>query len=148
MTEAVQAVGHIVQGVGGYVAGKQNKRALYGQANEEEQAGAAQELRIREEARMAIGQQLSAQFANGMQGGSGSSLDALTQSQINMALDALRVRRDATAKARALRAEGRMAATQGKFALVSGLFQAGSAVTKNSADWAQARTGTSKPGNI
>lgn len=145
MTDAVQAVGHIIQGVGGYVAGQQNKRALYQQAGEEEQAGVAAETRIRETARAEIGQQVAAQFSNGMMGGTGSALDSLTQSQINAALDALNVRRDTAAKAKALRQQGKMASTAGKFALAAGLFQAGSSVANNSSDWAAARTGTSRP---
>ena len=46
---------NVVKGIGGFVASRQQSKALKGQAREEENAGAAQSLRIRETARKAIG---------------------------------------------------------------------------------------------
>ncbi len=140
---ALQAVGSLVQGVGAYKAGQANKRAAYAQALEEERTGNAEELRVRDAGRAAIGAQIAGQFGNGFQGGSGSALDALTESQVNAALDALTIRRDAAGKARSLRAQGDQASSQGKFALASSILGAGSAIAGGKSDWAAAKRGTS-----
>lgn len=142
VSAGIAAAGSIVKGVAGYQAGRKNKKALFGQALEEERAGVAEEARIRDAARQAMGEQVSAQFSNGFFGGTGSALDALQQSQINAALDTLNIRREAAGKARSLRAQGRQAATQGKFALVEGLLGAGSSIAGMSSDWASAKSGT------
>ncbi len=144
--QAIQAVGSIVQGVGAYQAGIYNKHAAYGAAQEEELAGEAEGTRIREQARQQIGEQLAAQYSNGMMGGSGSALDALSESQINATLDAMMVHRDAAMKARSLRARGNQAKTEGTFALISGVLQAGGQAYKQSEDWAAARRGVTPRG--
>lgn len=131
--------GSIAKGIGGYKAGKQNKKALYAAAIEEEKAGNAQALAVRDTARAKIGQQISGQFGNGFQGGSGSALDALTESQVNATLDMLEVRRQALTKARSQRAEGDMRMSQGKFALAEGLIGAGSAAVSMGSDWGAAK---------
>lgn len=136
----------IVSGIAANKAGQANKRAADAQALEEEAAAAAQELQIRDTARKAIGQQAAAQASNGFSGDSGSALDALAESQINMLVDVMRVRRDAAGKARSLRAEGAMAATQGKFGLIEGLLGAGSAAMSARNDWAAARPGGGSSG--
>jgi len=133
--------GSIFGGSAKNAAGQQNQQALYAQATEEEAAGAAQETRIREQARKAIGEQSASLSANGFQGDSGSALDALTESQINATLDALNVRRQAAAKARALRAEGDIRASEGKNGLISGLIGAGSAAAGMMHDWAAVKRG-------
>ncbi len=143
---ALAVGGSVLKGVGGLKAGKQNKRALYGQAREAENTGAAQELRIREEARRALGQQVAAQWGNGFTGDSGSALDAVTESQVNAAMDALSVRREAAAKARGYRAEGDQRLREGKMALAQGLIGAGSAAFGMKDDWAQVRRGISPAG--
>lgn len=146
MAEFIQAAGKLVQGVGSYAASRSQRKTLRRGAREEEAFGAAQELRIRDAARAAMGDQVAAQFGNGMQGGSGSALDGLFQSSVNAALDRLSVRADAANKARALRAQGKQAATAGKFALVEGLLGAGSAVASGQSDWADARRGSTPSG--
>ena len=146
MAEAVQAAGKIVGGVGAYAASRSQRKTLRRQAREEELFGAQQELRIRDAARSAMGEQVAAQFSNGMQGGSGSALDSLFQSSVNAALDRLTVRADAANKARALRAQGKQVATAGKFALAEGFLGAASSVSNSQSDWADARRGqTSQP---
>jgi len=135
--------GHLVQGLAANAAGKQNQTALYAQAREEEIAGSAQELQVRGEARKAIGQQLAAQASNGFMPGTGSALDALTESQVNAALDAMQVRRDAAGKARALRSEGDQRRREGRLGLVEGLIGAGSKYVSMRNDWADARRGQS-----
>lgn len=144
---ALQAVGSIVQGVGAYEAGRQNKRSAYEAATQEEIQGVSEEARMRDAARLAIGAQLGGQFSNGFQGGTGSALDALQQSQINAALDALTIRRDATSRARSARAAGDQAMDQGKYALAASLIGAGASAMGQRSDWAAVRTGSgSKPG--
>lgn len=133
---ALAAGGSILKGVAGLKAGQQNKKALDAQALEEERTGNAQALRIRAEARRAMGDQIGGQFSNGFQGGSGSAIDALSESQINATMDALEVRRQSASKASAARAEGKMRLSQGKFALAEGIIGAGAKV----ADWADARS--------
>ena len=117
-------------------AGNEARKSAYGAAHEEEAAAAAQELRIRESARKAIGEQVAAQFSNGFLGGTGSALDALAESQINATMDALQVRRDAMAKARALRAEGDQRSAAGKFGAAEAILGAASSVIGMKSDWA------------
>ncbi|WP_294277574.1 hypothetical protein [uncultured Sphingomonas sp.] len=134
--EAFQAAGNIVQGVAGYEAGKYNQAVANTEAIDQERAGAAEEGRVREAARAAIGQQLAAQGGNGFAMGTGSALDALAQSQVNAALDAMTVRRDAALRARSARTAGAIARAQGDNALVAGMLGAAARVT----DWASSRT--------
>lgn len=131
----------VMKGVAGYEAGRKNRNNAYAQAREQENLGVATEARIRDGARMQMGDQIAAQFSNGFMGGSGSALDALTQSQINAAMDALNVRREAASKAASLRASGDMAMSEGRMALVGSLFDAGSSIVGMKSDWAAAKSG-------
>jgi hypothetical protein len=140
---AMQAAGKLVQGVGGLLAGNANAKALRKQSRETLASGVAQEARIREAARATMGDQIAAQFSNGMMGGGGSALDALRESKINSTMDALEIRRQAMGKAQALNAQAKQAKMEGRFALVSGMLGAGSDVAKANNDWADARRGSS-----
>ncbi len=144
MAEAAQMAGNIVQGVAGYEAGRYNQKVAEVEAIEMERAGAAEEARVREAARMAMGQQVAAQGSNGFAIGTGSALDALEQSQVNAALDALNIRREAAGRARAARISGKIARAQGDNALVTGMLGAAS----TGIDWASqnraATAGTSR----
>lgn len=144
---ALMAAGKIVQGVGQLKAGNAAKNAAFAQAQEAENAGAAQELRIRDSARKAIGEQLASQFGNGMMGGSGSALDALTESQVNAAMDALQVRRDVAMRAASLRASGKQAQSEGRWGMAGSLLGAASSALGMKEDWAQARSGSSASGS-
>ncbi len=141
---AAAAVGSVVQGVGGLMAGNANSRALKRQSREELAQGAAEESRVRDAARATMGDQVAAQFSNGFQGGSGSALDALRESKVNAALDALEIRRQAMGKAAQLQASAKQAKMEGRFALLSGILQAGSTVQRQQADWADARRGQTR----
>lgn len=143
MAEALSIGANIVKGVGGFVASRQQSKVLKRQAREEENAGALQSLRIREQARKVIGDQLASQSSNGFMGGTGSALDALTESQANAALDAMTVVRDAGMRGQALRAEAKMKRTEGLFSLASGMLGAASSVAGMKDDWAQAGQGSS-----
>lgn len=137
------AAASVVKGIGSYVASRRQSKALKGQATEEENAGAAQSLRIREQARRAIGDQLAGQSSNGFLGGTGTALDSILESQTNAALDAMMVQRDAATKARALRSEAKMRRTEGYMGLASGLVGAAGSIGAANDDWAQASRGSS-----
>lgn len=137
----IAAAGALAQGVGGFMAGNADKRAADAQAHEEELAAAAQGRAVREEARSRIGELLASSESNGLEGGSGTALDALRESQVNAALDAMEVRRQGDLKARSLRAQGKARQTEGRFALLSGVLGAGSQYLGMKHDWAQARAG-------
>lgn len=129
---AANVAGSVVQGIGGYSAGKYNRDAAYNTAIEEENAGVAEEARIRAAARQAIGQQVTSQGENGFAQGTGSALDALAESQINAAFDALQVRQQAARRARAMRAQGDLEMAKGKNALMTSLLGGAS----KALDWA------------
>lgn len=142
MAEVAAIAGNIVKGVGGFMSARHNSKVLKKGAIEEENTANAQVLRVREDARRAIGQQLAGQFSNGFEGGSGSAIDALTESQVNAALDALTIRRDAAFKAAGMRSEAKNQRRQGWFSLAEGLLGAGSSAAGMGDDWAQAKRGT------
>jgi hypothetical protein len=132
----MQAAGQIIGGVASYEAGKFNRATANTEAIEIERYGAQEELRVRDAARQAIGNQVAAQGANGFQQGTGSALDALQESQVNAALDALTVRRSTAAQARSKRIAGAIAKAQGDNALVQGMLGA----TATAVDWADQRS--------
>lgn len=138
---AAAAAASVVKGVSGLMSARHNAKVLEAQAREEQTAGALQSLRIQQEARRAIGQQVAAQYGNGFEGGTGSALDAVTESQVNAALDALTIRRDAAVKAKSLQDEAGNQRRQGWFSLAEGLIGAGSSYAGMRDDWAQARRG-------
>lgn len=131
----------LLGGLGSLKAGKAQKRQAFEQAREAENTGEANVLRIREQARKAIGEQAAAQAGNGFLGGTGSAIDALQESQVNAALDALQVRRDAAMRARSYRAEGKQALKAGKYALAESMLGAAGSAFGAADDWAQARRG-------
>ncbi|WP_310532510.1 hypothetical protein [Novosphingobium sp.] len=132
--EALAIVGPIVQGVGGFVANRKNAANLEAQATEEVNAGENQAMRVRAQARHAIGGQIAAQFSNGFEGGTGSALDWLAESQVQATLDMLELRRQAGSKARSLKSQASQARTQGWFDLVGGLVGAGATAHQQQID--------------
>lgn len=143
----IAAAGSLVQGVGGFMAGQANKKAAYAQADEELRAAQGQERELRRDARAKIGEQLAAQWSNGMEGGTGTALDALRQSQLDAVLDAREIRRQGVAKYQSLRAQGKQAARQGMFDLAGGLLGAATSAGKMQNDWAQAKVGSTGGGS-
>lgn len=136
------AAGSLIQGVGGAMAGRSNKKAAFAAADEDERASVEEQTEIRKNARRTIGSQLAAQWSNGMEGGSGTALDGLRESMLEAALDVVTVRRLGVSKAKALRAQGKAAEREGYFALASGVLGAASSAHSMKTDWAQANTGT------
>lgn len=142
MTEAMQAAGQVVGGVASYETGKYNRKLSRVEAIEAERAGAAERVRILANARATMGEQVAAQGANGFQQGSGSALDALANSQVNAALDAMNVRAEAAGRARAARIQGDLAYSAGVNSMVGGMFGAASSAVSQQKDWASARRGS------
>lgn len=140
---AAAIAGPIIQGIGQFKASQANAAALDAQAWEDQQAAVQQEADLRMQAREAIGQQLASQFSGGIEGGTGSALDYLRESQINAALDVLRIRREGTVKAQTLRKQASATRTQGYFQLATSLLGSASAAKGMNNDWAAARAGTS-----
>lgn len=146
MADLFQVVGNVVGGIAGYETGKYNAAVAETEAVDAERDGTVDEARIRDAARLAIGQQVAAQGENGFQQGTGSALDALQQSQINATLDALTVRRAAASKARSLRVSGAIAKAKGENDLLVGMLGAASSAAGSQGDWASAKSGQSSGG--
>jgi hypothetical protein len=130
--------GGAIKALGTISAGRQQQQALVEQGRQENIAGNLQATRIREQARRAIGQQIGGQFANGFQGGTGSALDALSESQINSTLDALQTRRDAATKAASLYTQGNLARQSAGWGAASGLVGTASQLYGLHKDWTTA----------
>jgi hypothetical protein len=139
VSAGLKVAGGLVKGIGGIAAGRQQQQALVEQGRQQNIAGNLQATRIREQARRAIGEQIGGQFANGFEGGSGSALDALTESQINSTLDTLQTRRDAATKAASLYTQGNMARKQAGWDLASNLVGTGADLYGMHQDWARAQ---------
>lgn len=124
--EAVQAVGTLIKGAGAMEAGKYNRDVAYAQAKDELIVGNAEELRVRDAARMQMGLQVASQAESGFAPGTGSSLRMLEESAINAELDRLNIRRAAQGRAAGLRSQGKMAKKEGELAMTAAYWQAGS----------------------
>jgi hypothetical protein len=133
------AAGSLVQGVGGLMAGNANAKRALMERDDELQSTAGEIRRMRDQQRAQIGEQLAAQVSGGFEGGTGTALDALRQSQIEAALDVMELRRQGNLRARALEMQAKDAKREGRFALVSGILGAGSSAIKARSDWAQER---------
>ncbi|HEV2747611.1 MAG TPA: hypothetical protein VGW34_09975 [Allosphingosinicella sp.] len=126
----MQAAGAIVQGVAGYEAGKYNRAVARANAVNAERDGAAEEARVRDAARLAMGRQIVGQASGGLMPGTGTALDALRESAIEAELDALTIRRRAAAAAAGHRVEGKLAYREGVSKLIGGFFGAAGGVAK------------------
>lgn len=136
---ALAIAGPLVSGIGGKLAGDSNAKRLREAARDEQVSGLEDRNRTRDEIRAVIGQQLAAQVSGGLEGGTGTALDALRQSQIEGALDVLEMRRQSEMKARSLRTQAKDAKRAGNFALLEGVIGAASGYGKQRSDWAQER---------
>jgi hypothetical protein len=113
----MKAVGMFAGGISAYDSGKYTRRVMDTNRQNALNAGVMQRDRIRESARMAMGQQLVAQGSSGAGVGTGSALDALHASAINRELDLALSRAGASAQAGDYARKGFMAYQQGKAAL-------------------------------
>jgi hypothetical protein len=117
----MKAVGMFAGGISAYDSGKYTRRVMDTNRQNALNAGVMQRDRIRESARMAIGQQLVAQGGSGAGVGTGSALDALHASAINREMDLALSRAGASAQAGDYARKGFMAYQQGKAALSAGI---------------------------
>ena len=131
--------GAAIGGIGNFLSGNRNAKRLEAQAAEERRATEAEIRRMKDEQRAVIGEQLAAQVSNGLEGGSGTALNALRQSQVNAALDVMIARRTGEFRARALNQQARDTRTEAKFGLLSSIVGGASNVYKQNNDWAQER---------
>lgn len=136
---ALAIAGPLIGGISRMSAANANARRLDEQAAEERRSGLEERNRLRDDVRAAMGVQLAAQVSNGLEGGSGTALDALRQSQIEGALDVLELRRQTEARARSLNVQAKDQRREGRFALIEGVIGAGAAGFKGKSDWAQER---------
>ncbi len=116
MSAFLKIGGSLIQGAAGMEAGKFNRDVANAQAKDELIVGNAEELRVRDAARMQMGMQITGQAESGFVPGTGSSLRALEESAINAELDRLNIRRAAQGRASGLRTQGKMALQEGKMA--------------------------------
>jgi hypothetical protein len=135
------AAGSIVQGIGGYKAGKFNRKVANRNARMAEQEGVANAERIRNLGRIAMGRQIGAQAESGFEVGTGSAIDSLIESATNIELDAMDARREASSRAYAYRTQGHLAYMEGRNKLIGGFFGAASTVAGGMADYAAAKGG-------
>ena len=142
----IAMVGSLVQGIAGYSSGMHNAKAYEAAALDDQQLGVDQEAQLRDRARLAIGGQVAAQISNGFQGGTGSAIDALRQSQVNAAMDALTIRREAAQKSAAHKAQASGARTGAYFGLASGILGAAATAYQGGSDWAAAQRGMTSGG--
>lgn len=137
----MMAAGPLIQGIGGYKAAIYTANADEVNATDAERQGAAEAARIRDQARIAMGNQVGAQAESGFAVGTGTALASLRDSAVNAELDVLNARRQAAGQAAAYRAQAHLARQQGTFSLLSGLTGAASAVAGYKSDYAQAKAG-------
>lgn len=135
--------GKVIQGVGAYKAGKANSKALMAERRDTMRQGAERELQTRHAARKAMGDQIAAQFSNGMMGGTGSALDALRESQIEAALDVMAIRQETAGRSAQLKSQAKSERTKGKFALAGSIIGAASDAFGMASDWGAANSGSS-----
>jgi hypothetical protein len=136
---ALAVGGSLVKGLGTNAAAKANARAADQNAVAELNNGVAEEARIRDGARQAMGEQIGAQGASGFQLGTGSALDALAESQINSTIDALSARRAAASSARGYNVKADQFRREGNSALLSMGFNIGNTIVGQGTDWASAK---------
>lgn len=126
--DAMSAGGSIIGGVAAMEAGKFNNKVAKVNAINMEREGAAEEARIRDAARLAMGEQVAAQAGGGFQAGTGSAVDALKESAVNAAVAQLMARRQARSGATASRVQGKIAQAQGVNAFTGSVISAATAL--------------------
>lgn len=117
----MKAVGMFAQGIAAYDSGKYTRGVMQTNAQNAQNSGVMERDRVREAARMAMGQQLVAQGGSGFDTGTGSALEALHQSAINRELDLALSRTSASGKAESFKQQGDIAYEQGKSAMAGGI---------------------------
>lgn len=125
MAESAGPIGTLIKGAAGLEAGKFQRDVAYAQARDELATGSAEELRVRDAARMQMGVQVAGAAESGFSPGTGSALRSLEESAINAELDRLNIRRAAQARAAGLRIQGKMAKQAGQVGMTGAMYKAG-----------------------
>ena len=135
---AATAGGKIYSGIQANKAGKFNQKVDQANALDAIGQGNEQATRIRDQARVRIGQQIGAQGESGFEVGTGSALDNLVESQTNSELDAMDAMYQARSRYNSYMLQGQAARAEGHAALVSGLIGAAASVAGGLSDYATA----------
>lgn len=143
----LQAAGSLVQGFGGFQAGRANAAAAKENARQDELEGAAEAERLRSQARASMGEEVGAQAESGFTPGTGTALTSLREAAINSELDIMNTRRKAATAAAANRQKAAMAKQAGLMAAVGGVTGAAGALAGGKSDYAQQSSayGVGKP---
>jgi hypothetical protein len=120
----MKAAASVIDGFAAFSAGKANRRIARENERSANMDGAAEEQRIREAARAAMGRQAASQAASGFEPGTGSAIDELRESALNSTIDILLTRRRTAAEAKNQRIQGRAAYRAGVFGLAAGAARA------------------------
>lgn len=138
MQAALAAGGQLIQGIAGLQAGKYNDKVAKINQRDTLNTGAENAVRIRRAGRMLMGRQIGAQAESGFEVGTGTALDSLFESQVNIELEAMDMMRQSVARGVAFSNEGDLARHQGKLALIQGIVGAAAEVGKAVSDYAAA----------
>jgi hypothetical protein len=133
----LQLAGAIGQGEAARQAGKFEAKVQDANARQAIADGEAEAGAIRDQVRMARGEQIAAQGASGFEVNQGSALTMLRESLIQGELDIAEARRSARSRAQAYRAAGAVAKAEGRNRFVGSLFGAAAAAGAGMGDWAQ-----------
>lgn len=117
----MKAVGMFAQGISAYDSGKYTRKVMATNSQNALNQGVMERDRVREAARVAMGQQLVDQGGSGFSVGTGSALDALKQSAIGRELDLALSRSKASSAAAGFKQQGDMAYAKGKAAMAGGI---------------------------
>lgn len=120
----MKAAAAAIDGFAASKAGQANRRIARANERNINRDGVAEEQRIRELARAAMGRQAATQAASGFEPGTGSAIDELRESALNQTIDIMLTRRRTAAEARNQRMQGKAAYRAGVFGLASGAARA------------------------
>lgn len=124
----LKAAGALQAGRAGYKSGMYNAAVSERNAQTTAADTAAEEMRIRREARLIAGEAIAGQGMSGLQLGTGSALEVLRESAINAELDVLTTRRKGASAAAAMRQDAVMSRMGAKQARTAGFIGAASAL--------------------
>lgn len=135
----LKAVGSIASGEAAHSAGIYNARQLDEQRRQALAATAENETQSRRDFSRFQGRQLANIAASGVQVGTGSALDIMTDSAIAAERDALNIRYQGALEGSRLKAEASMQRRQAKAARIGGYVGAASQLLGSYADYRQAK---------
>ncbi len=132
----MQAYGQVAEGMSYLRQGSYNKAIADQNALTARRDASAEEAQVRQQVRQTMGQQLVAAGSSGFEMGTGSTLDALTESQVNGMVDQLTLRRRGEASARGFEQQGQLAKMQAKTQATAKFFGAAKSLTDTATSYA------------